>query len=74
VAPHARGRRRAVLPVHYAAGRLTAAALPTGPRKINVESIAHIPGTAQLLAGGFTHASDSPGANVVAVLLQYQRG
>jgi hypothetical protein len=60
--------------VHYASGRLTAAALPTGPRKINVESIAHIPGTAQLLAGGFTHASENPGANVVAVLLQYQRG
>ena len=60
--------------VHYAAGRLTAAALPTGPRKINVESIARIPGTAQLLAGGFTHASDNPGASVVAVLLQYERG
>jgi hypothetical protein len=67
------GAERSYL-VHYAAGRLTAAALPTGPRKINVESIAHIPGTAQLLAGGFTHASDNPGANVVAVLLQYQRG
>ena len=60
--------------VHYAAGRLTAAPLPTGPRKINVESVAHIPGTAQLLAGGFTHASDNPGAAVVAVLLQYERG
>lgn len=60
--------------VHYASGRLTAAALPTGPRKINVESIAHIPGTAQLLAGGFTHTSENPGTNVVAVLLQYQRG
>jgi hypothetical protein len=60
--------------VHYSSGRLTAAALPTGPRKINVESIAHIPGTAQLLAGGFTHTSDNPGTNVVAVLLQYQRG
>jgi hypothetical protein len=67
------GAERSYL-VHYAAGRLTAAALPTGPRKINVESIAHIPGTAQLLAGGFTHTSDNPGTNVVAVLLQYQRG
>lgn len=69
----AAGSERSYL-VHYAAGRLTAAALPTGPRKINVESIAHISGTAQLLAGGFTHASDNPGANVVAVLPQYERG
>jgi hypothetical protein len=60
--------------VHYASGHLTAAALPTGPRKINVESIAHIPGTAQLLAGGFTHATNNPGSNVVAALLQYERG
>jgi hypothetical protein len=67
------GAERSFL-VHYSSGRLTAAALPTGPRKINVESIAHIPGTAQLLAGGFTHASDNPGAAVVAVLLQYERG
>jgi hypothetical protein len=67
------GAERSYL-VHYASGRLTAAALPTGPRKINVESIAHIPGTAQLLAGGFTHASDNPGAKVVAALLQFERG
>jgi hypothetical protein len=69
----AAGPERSFL-VHYSAGKLTAAALPTGPTKINVESIAHIPGTAQLLAGGFTHGSDNLGANVVAVLLQYQRG
>jgi hypothetical protein len=69
----ATGGERSYL-VHYAAGRLTPAALPTGPRKINVESIASIPGTAQLLAGGFTHASDNPGADMVAVLLQYERG
>jgi hypothetical protein len=69
----AAGAERSYL-VHYAAGRLTAAALPIGPRKISVESIAHIPGTAQLLAGGFTHASDNPGTAVVAVLLQYERG
>jgi hypothetical protein len=67
------GAERSYL-VHYSSGRLTAAALPTGPRRINVESIAHIPGTAQLLAGGFTHGSNNPGTNVVAVLLQYQRG
>ena len=60
--------------VHYAAGKLTAAALPTGPRRISVESVAHIPGTSQLLAGGFTHAVNNPGVGVVAVLLQYERG
>ena len=69
----AAGAERSYL-VHYAAGRLTAAALPTGPRKISVESVAHIPGTAQLLAGGFTHAPGNPGSNVVAALLQYERG
>ena len=60
--------------VHYSAGRLTAAALPVAPRKISVESVALIPGTEQVLAGGFTHASDNPGVGVVAVLLQYERG
>jgi hypothetical protein len=69
----AAGAERSYL-VHYAAGKLTAAALPTGPRKISVESVAHIPGTSQLLAGGFTHAVNNPGAGVVAVLLQYERG
>ncbi len=66
----ASGAERSYL-VHYSAGRLVAAALPTGSTKINVESIARIPGTAGLLAGGFTHASDNPGADVVAVILQY---
>jgi hypothetical protein len=69
----AAGAERSYL-VHYAAGKLTAAALPTGPRKISVESVAHIPGTTQMLAGGFTHASNNPGVGVVAVLLQYERG
>jgi hypothetical protein len=67
------GAERSYL-VHYAAGKLTAAALPTGPRKISVESVAHIPGTSQMLAGGFTHASNNPGVGAVAVLLQYERG
>jgi hypothetical protein len=66
----AAGAERSYL-VHYSAGRLVAAALPTGSRKISVESIARIPGTAGLLAGGFTHASDDPGVDVVAVILQY---
>lgn len=67
------GAERSYL-VHYAAGHLTAAALPTGPRRISVESVALIPGTAQLLAGGFTHSVNNPGTGVVAVLLQYERG
>ena len=57
--------------VHYAAGTLTAASLPVGARYIYVNSIARIPGTAQQLAGGFTHDKSDPGRNVVAVILQY---
>jgi hypothetical protein len=57
--------------IHYAAGRLTAARLPLGARSINVESVAAVPGTAQVLAGGFTHAAGNPFGNVVAVILQY---
>ncbi len=33
--------------------------------------IAHIPGTTEMLGGGFTHASANPGVHVVAVILQY---
>lgn len=66
----ASGAERSYL-AHYSAGHLTSAALPAGPRKINVESVASIPGGTGLLAGGFTHASDNPGAGVVAVILEY---
>jgi hypothetical protein len=66
----AAGSERSYL-VHYSAGHLTSAALPAGPRKINVESVASIPGGTGLLAGGFTHASDNPGVGVVAVILEY---
>jgi hypothetical protein len=57
--------------VHYAAGKLTKATLPASAQSINVESAARIPGTTQALAGGFTHAQNNPGLNVVAVILQY---
>ncbi len=57
--------------VHYLDGRLTKAAVPVGPRRIDVVSVAHIPGTAQLLGGGFTHVVNNPAAGVVAVILQY---
>ena len=58
--------------LHYSPGRpLSEASLPDGPNKISVETVARIPGTDDVLAGGDTHASDNPGTNVVAVLLQY---
>jgi len=61
--------------VHYSpsssGGQLTAAALPGGPRRINVLSVALIPGTTSMLAAGFTHASADPSKNLTAVLLQY---
>jgi hypothetical protein len=59
--------------VHYSAGHLVKAALPVGPARIDVESVSHIPGTAGVLAGGFTHGPGNPGAGVVAVILQYER-
>jgi hypothetical protein len=43
----------------------------TGAQLINVESVARIPGTTQLLAGGFTHAKVNLGLHVVAVILQF---
>jgi hypothetical protein len=57
--------------VHYSAGKLTAAKLPFTDTKINVESVAAIPGTREALAGGFTHAANNLGASVVATVLQY---
>jgi hypothetical protein len=57
--------------LHYAGGKLTKAVLPVGAAKINVISVSRIPGTTQQLAGGFTHAANNSGTNVVAVLLQY---
>jgi hypothetical protein len=59
--------------LHYSAGHLTVAALPASASKINVDAVALIPGTTDLLGGGFTHAAGNPGANVVAVILRYSR-
>ena len=53
-------------------GHLTAAALPGGPNRITVGTVTLIPGASRALAGGTTHASANPGANVTAVLLQYE--
>ena len=57
--------------LHYSAGRLTAASLPGGPYRINVDAVALIPGTTDLLGGGETHAVGNAGSNVVAVILRY---
>ena len=38
------------------------------PATLTIDSVSRIPGTTQMLAGGFTHATD--GTNVDAVLLQ----
>ena len=59
--------------VHYLHGKLTTAALPVGPARIDVVSVSHIPGTAQVLGGGFTHKAGNPAAGIVAVLLQFKR-
>jgi hypothetical protein len=53
------------------ASRLSQAALPGGPDRVSVESVALIPGTGGALAGGFTHAFGNQGSNVVAEILQY---
>ena len=58
--------------LHYGAGHLTQAVLPGGPNLITVGTVAVIPGTYRALAGGETHAYANPGANVTAVLLQYE--
>ena len=57
--------------LHYSGGKLTSVALPAGPRQINVESVARVPGTAIMMGGGFTHAVNNPGKTVQAVVLQY---
>lgn len=66
----ASGARASYL-LHYSSGKLTSVALPAGPRQINVESVARVPGTAIMLGGGFTHAVNNPGKSVQAVVLQY---
>jgi hypothetical protein len=52
--------------VHYADGKITKAAVNAAT--LTVDSVSRIPGTTQMLAGGFTHAPD--GTNVDAALLQ----
>ena len=57
--------------LHYSAGKLITAPLPRAALRIDVVSVAHVPGSTDMLAGGFTHASGNPVSNVTAVILQY---
>jgi hypothetical protein len=57
--------------VHYAGGKLTKATLPVSAPRITVNSVARVPGATQQFAGGYTHAADDRGTNVVGVILQY---
>jgi hypothetical protein len=57
--------------VHYFNGKLTKAALPVAAAKILVTALSRVPGSADQIAGGFTHTAGNPGENVVAVLLKY---
>jgi hypothetical protein len=67
--PGAGGQKSYLL--HYSDGRLTQAALPGGPDRITVDTVALIPGTTELLGGGETHASSDEGTGVVGVVLEY---
>jgi hypothetical protein len=58
--------------LHYSDGHLTQAVLPGGPSKITLDTVALIPGTSDMLAGGDTHGSADPGTDVVGVILQYE--
>jgi hypothetical protein len=57
--------------VHYAAGRLTPAALPGNPLGMAVVSISRVPGTRDQLAGGGTFKTLMPGVAQSAVILRY---
>jgi hypothetical protein len=57
--------------VHYSAGKLTKATLPIAATNISVGAIARIPGTADQLAGGFSHAKGNGGSDIVGVVLEY---
>lgn len=59
--------------LHYSAGRLSQVTLPGGASRLSVDVVTLIPGTTSLLGGGDTHAADSPGTDVVAVILKYGR-
>jgi hypothetical protein len=57
--------------LHYSGGHLTAASLPLPASEINILAVAQIPGTSDVLGGGFTHQAGNFGGNRVAVMLEY---
>jgi hypothetical protein len=57
--------------LHYSNGTLSPVTLPVSSATINIDSVALIPGTTQMLAGGYTHAAGNDGNDVVSVLLEY---
>jgi hypothetical protein len=57
--------------VHYAAGRLTPAALPGNPLGITVVSVSRVPGGRDQLAGGAIFKPLLPGVNQSAAILRY---
>ena len=58
--------------LHYTGGHLTQAVLPASPTKINIDTLALIPGTRDVLGAGDTHNASDPGAGVVGVIAQYK--
>jgi hypothetical protein len=57
--------------LHYAGGRLTGASLPAAGDQIVVDTLAAIPGSGDVLAGGFTHSANNPAGNPSAMILEY---
>jgi hypothetical protein len=57
--------------LHYAGGHLTVASLPGGTGRTSVDTVSRVPGTAEELAGGFTHALNNPGADDAGALLEF---
>jgi hypothetical protein len=58
--------------LHYTAGHLTVASLPGGTGRTSVDTVSRIPGTSGVLAGGFTHALNNPGADDAGALLEFE--
>jgi len=58
--------------LHYRGGHVTEAALPVSARKIDVQDVALIPGTAELLGAGLTHAYNNADADVLGAILAYE--
>jgi hypothetical protein len=58
--------------LHYSGGHLTTAALPGGPGRSSLGTVARIPGTTKVLAGGFAHAANNAGLDAAGVLLEYE--